>query len=406
MSLPYLFGCILVTMSPQAAAQADTLVEKTVVAIKPDIILTCLGQDRETVRSADVLHAFLFRVQKAEGDRLQVRVSGLEGWVPKADVVPFDEAEAYFSKRLDKDPKDGAAHALRGLVRAQKGETDKAFTDYDEAIRLQPEASYPYALRAAAWMGKVEFAKARADYDQAIRLGKDHAALYHGRGNLWYVQKDYDKALVDHEEAIRLDPLQPWFFHNRGWDFFRKKQYDKALADYEEELRLDPKEAAFFRDRGNVAFVRQQYDKALADFDEAIRLSPNYAMPYYNRARTWSAKKAYDKALADYDAAIRLAPRQMAIAYAARAWIWAACPEEKYRDGKKAIGSAKQACELSGQADHYAALAAAHAEAGDFAAAEKAQQKAIELTSEEEKAVYRARLQLYQNKQPFRLSDK
>ncbi len=64
-----------------------------------------------------------------------------------------------------------------------------------------------------------------------------------------------------------------------------------------------------------------------------------------------------------------------------------------------------EACELTRWKEAYCleTLAAAHAEAGDFASAVKWQVKAIELEADpKEKEEYRPRLKLFQEKKPYR----
>ena len=107
--------------------------------------------------------------------------------------------------------------------------------------------------------------------------------------------------------------------------------------------------------------------------------------------------------MVDFGEAIRLDPTDP-VAYNSRAVLRASCPEEKYRDGKKAIEDATKACELTEWKDPEAldTLAAANAEASDFAKAMEWQKKAIELADEDDRADHQARLALYQDNKPFR----
>ncbi len=112
----------------------------------------------------------------------------------------------------------------------------------------------------------------------------------------------------------------------------------------------------------------------------------------------------YEEAAARYAEALRLSPND-GEAYSNLAMMMAACPEAKYRDGKRAVESATRACELSAwkRSDFLGALAAAYAEAGDFDAAIDWQTRAIEFLPEDrEQDAYRSRLMLYQAKKPYR----
>ena len=88
-----------------------------------------------------------------------------------------------------------------------------------------------------------------------------------------------------------------------------------------------------------------------------------------------------------------------------RAWLWATCPAAKYRDGKRAVASATRACELRGWKDPYGldTLAAAYAEAGDFAKAVVYQRVANDLyQGEQARRKGEERLALYKEGKPYR----
>jgi hypothetical protein len=148
---------------------------------------------------------------------------------------------------------------------------------------------------------------------------------------------------------------------------------------------------------------RHMYERAAAHPREAVAadspLPVRTPEPYYGLGGG-----NYARVLADCDEVARTYP-DFVEAHGAGAWIRASCPDARYRDGKLAVASATRACELTNWKDteELSLLAAAFAEAGDFAEAVKWQEKAVELTIDQRNVGFaRDRLALFKSGKPYR----
>lgn len=223
------------------------------------------------------------------------------------------------------------------------------------------------------------FDEAITDFTETIRIDPSLFMAYYGRGNSYLGKGDLDRAMADFSEAIRLKPDAALGYFFRAGVFKRKADFDRAITDYIESIRLGPNIGATYGARGEVYLNKGDLDRALTDFNEAIRLDPNLAEAYSLRGYANGEKGNYDKAIADYTKAIRLNPND-ADSWNNLAWLYATCPEGKFRDGPKAVEHAKKACALTKwkDASFFGAFAAACAEAGDFDEAVKWETKYLE----------------------------
>lgn len=216
-------------------------------------------------------------------------------------------------------------------------------------------------------------------------------------------------AVAHFTEEIEREPTDSRAFAFRGWALYRRGKGDDALKDYAEAIRLAPSVSDWHNNRAVIHNSRKEYDQAIADLNAALQLNPNSALAHGNRAVARMGKKEYDKAIADYERSIQLIPN-MAGPHNGLAWVLATCPDEKYRDGKRAVEFAKKACELTGWrvGSFLDTLAAAHAEYGDFDEAVKWQVRALDASDipKAELEPIRKRLQMFKEKKPYRIEEK
>src|SRR5262249_39679818 len=97
--------------------------------------------------------------------------------------------------------------------------------------------------------------------------------------------------------------------------------------------------------QGMAALDQQDYDEAIRLLSRSLK---DYKAPaaYSARGLAYYHKKEYARAIGDYGEAIRL-DRNDALTLNNLAWVLGTCPDDKVRDGKRAVEYATRACELS-----------------------------------------------------------
>ena len=378
-------------------------------------------------------------VVRESDTRIWIKQDGVEGWIPKDDAALPEDGVEHFTKLLRDNPNESANYARRSKAYELKGDVDAALKDYDEAIRISPTTSSWYNNRANLFNKKKDFEGALKDYTRAIEMNPGSAIVYGNRGNAWSNLRDYDKAIADYTESLRQTATYLNALANRGNAYRETRQYDKALADYNAALKIDakfayalasrggmwivrgdlakaeadinaacgidPRSALSFLQRGNLRRATKQFSLALDDYAHAIWLDPKFTSAFVERGITHRERKQFERARSDFDKALEIEPKS-AFALASKAWLLATCADEKVRDGKKALELAKAADErcVIKEPRFREALAAAHAEVGEFDAAIAIQKEILANVEyvKESGDLPRRRLESYTVKKPFR----
>lgn len=216
---------------------------------------------------------------------------------------------------------------------------------------------------------------------------------------------DYKQAIDLFTRAIKMDPQFVDAYLGRGYARSSQGEMAQALADMNEAIRIDPGSALAYHSRGSLYGEKKEYDRALADFAQALKLDSSMSSVYIDRATIWIKKKDYARALAEYQDALKV-DQKAYYAYNGFAWLYATCPDAKFRDGKKAVTNAMKACEMTQWHDPFCldTLGTAYAEAGDYEKAIQYQKQALdnEWFAKRYGQKGQQRLKLYEAKKPFR----
>jgi tetratricopeptide (TPR) repeat protein len=420
MSRTFALG-VLVVLVAAPSVEGQDFVDKT-VKIRADVRLGTkqaggLLRDGAALRQGEA-----FTVKSDDG--IYVELVGQKGFLFKGDVELFVGREmpkpgAPGPKVDAKDlwPEGDRAMPRRANSQIQFGDrtADGRITFYTlvgttVTVRRDNGDGWVRARdsRNEGWVGKddlVLLKDAVAHFDKAVRADPRDSWSLFMRAAANHALNKHDAAIEDYTAYLKLVPNGRSGLNNRGNVWMSKKEYDKAIDDYTEALKGDPKFAMGYANRARAWLNKKEYDRAVADCDTALELDPKYALALAYKAQALAKQKKYTEAAKAYEAAVKLEP--LAARYNSQAWFLATCPDEKFRDGKKAVELAQKAVEQSGKVVNWAyrdTLAAAHAAAGDFEKAVAELQKALEDkgVGKDDRKKLEARLELYKAKKPYR----
>ena len=315
----------------------------------------------------------------------------------------FDKAIADYNEAIRLDPKFALAFHSRGNVKIKLGKLGEAIADYDEAIRLDPQMAMAYSCRSCAYSDKGDPQRGLADANVAIRLDPTAPGYFYNRGNALRDLGELDKALKDYDEAIRLDGgVSGRYFEACGIVWYSKSEWGKAIAAFDEALVRDAEQPDTLFNRGTAWLQMNELDKAIHDLNDVLLLTPHHEGARVNRSVVWNRKGEFDKAAADLKEAIRHNPKSHE-AYNNLAWMRATSPDMKMCDGQAAVELAHKASELVNWKDdsYLVTLAAAHARAGQFDDAKKRLQQAINMAPKADSRIRAKMMDVFKDGQPY-----
>jgi tetratricopeptide (TPR) repeat protein len=221
----------------------------------------------------------------------------------------YSEALKHYDGAVDPRNPDSLNLYRRATSLHAVGETDRALSDYGDAIRVDPNNSLAYLGRGVLLATrKRAYNRAIEDFDKVLVLQPDNVDALIARGNAYSQIGDNGRALADLDRAIQLAPENPQAYVVRGLANNRRVRKQLAMQDYEAALKIAPRYPQALANRAALLSEEGRYDQAIADLDDSLKADPDNPVAYYNRGYAHFARHEYEKALADYDAAIKLEP--------------------------------------------------------------------------------------------------
>jgi serine/threonine-protein kinase len=279
------------------------------------------------------------------------------------------------------------------------------------ALAIRPASALAYSLLASYLRERGDSPEAVVAAKRAIALDPNYATSHYFLGLALRDTKDLPGAVVAFKRAAELESGMASPLWNLGDLFLLQGDEAVAVDAYRKATDRYCTYAAFWKLGGCSPDLKlhlrnlKEQPKVIAALRRAIALDSGDFLVRYLLGQILQQQGRYAEAEQAYLGAIHAQPAWVP-ACDSLARLLATCPDEKIRDGKRAIKYARTACERTRWEDLCCAdsLAAAYAEAGQFDEAVRYQTRALEdpiLRGTFRTAAGR-RLELYRQKKPFR----
>ncbi|MBQ2791117.1 MAG: tetratricopeptide repeat protein, partial [Thermoguttaceae bacterium] len=364
-TLALLFRAELETSTLEALALLEKGLEFAPEAaeIRSRLAAQYLAAHRVDAALAQIDKALELEPENADFKKLKANILAQAGKIDEARAL-FDEAT--------KDAGDNILVQIeRGQFLAAIGEHDKAIENFDKLIEKY-DAPGLYYLRAVLYLQTRDYEKALADVNKSLRQGMDVATATRLKGVIYLQIEKYDDAIRTFKKLLRHVDHRDDAVAQIAYATAKKGLYKSAAKMLNDELEKNPESTDFLRTLADMELMFGHWEKAAEIYERILKLNPTDSGVLNNYA-----------------------------------WLLATCPDDKLRDGKRALEMAVAACEITFYAEAHilSTLASAHAELGDFEKAREWSRKAVELGEKEKHESLdnlKAELASYEEDKPWR----
>jgi len=214
---------------------------------------------------------------------------------------------------------------------------------------------------------------------------------------------DLNRAVEIFNKVLAADPGH-WPAHNHlGEALFSLGRYEEAASHFLAASQINRGRPEVFTNLGIAELALGALDEAEKHLLMAIGADPDFAKAHLYLGQIYAQKKKFGDAAKHLEKCAELVDNPDALANLA--WLYATCPDDRLRNGRRALELA-QRCERLVDARNprlYDILGVAYAETGEFGKAIQMADKAIQLTGGTDPGLPQRRhlLELFKSGKPF-----
>ncbi len=195
-----------------------------------------------------------------------------------------------FFRAAQKNPESPWPRLFYGSALYWLGEPDKAYEEFEAALKLDPKNSMGYQLRGIVRARSGQYQEALADFLRSERLDPSRADVRMNAGSVYQALGEAGRALDYFRAAAALEPANPLYRYQLGMFYSRLGRYDQAAVQLEKAISL----FSGYEDAVLELAVLRERDGRLAEaiklYRRAVEIKPGDSVARFRLA--WALKKA------------------------------------------------------------------------------------------------------------------
>jgi tetratricopeptide (TPR) repeat protein len=182
----------------------------------------------------------------------------------------LDTAYSEYQQAIRLNPSEAKYYESMGRLWKDWGAPTSGIQDVQRALHLNPERGSAWILLGSLYDAQGEFLEAEKAYQRAVDLDPTCFEVHNNLCFMYLQAGEIQKALMQGEEAIRLNPAAQIAHNNLGLAYGLSG--DESLAM--DQFKLGGDEASAHNNLGLLMMKQKRYTEAMDHFKRASRLKP------------------------------------------------------------------------------------------------------------------------------------
>ena len=213
---------------------------------------------------------------------------------------------------LRKNPNDGEARLLLGIVFDEDGRSGDAVEQLTEAVRLLPASASAHNALGEAYNNMNALAPARGEFEKAVELNPALPIAHVNLGMVLAQTGELARAAEHLDRALAMlgkEPEAALAHYLRAKVHTDLSEVEQASTDLREAVRIKPDFAEAWSDLGQARRTLLDDAGALAAFKRAVALSPNDPVALTRLGAEYLHEGQLKSAIATLDKSYRIDPK-------------------------------------------------------------------------------------------------